>query len=48
MWRDGELTASSVAADIGAGLFYLAEADMESAGTIKFQLEDELFWPDVR
>jgi GNAT superfamily N-acetyltransferase len=48
MWRDGELTASSVAADVAAGLFHLAEADLEAAGTIKFQLEDKLFWPDIR
>jgi GNAT superfamily N-acetyltransferase len=48
MWRDGELTALSVASDVGAGLFHLAEADSEAAGTIKFQLEDKLFWPDVR
>jgi GNAT superfamily N-acetyltransferase len=47
MWRDGELTASSVADDVGAGLFHLAEADLEAAGTIKFQLEDKLFWPDI-
>jgi len=48
MWRDGELTASSVDVDVGVGLFHLAEADLEAAGTIKFQLEDNLFWPDIR
>jgi GNAT superfamily N-acetyltransferase len=48
MWRDGELTAETVAIDVGAGLFQLAEADHEAAGTIKFQLEDKLFWPDIR
>jgi hypothetical protein len=48
MWRDGELTAASVAADVAAGLFHLAEADLEPAGTIKFQLQDKLFWPDIR
>jgi GNAT superfamily N-acetyltransferase len=47
MWRDGELTASSVAADVGAGLFHLASAELEPAGTIKYQLEDKLFWPDI-
>jgi GNAT superfamily N-acetyltransferase len=47
MWRDGELTAESVAIDVAAGLFHLAQADNEAAGTIKFQLEDRLFWPDV-
>jgi GNAT superfamily N-acetyltransferase len=48
MWRDGELTDSSVAADVGTGLFHLAEVDLEAAGTIKFQLEDKLFWPDIQ
>jgi GNAT superfamily N-acetyltransferase len=47
MWRDGELTAASISVDVGAGLFYLVEADGEFAGTVKFQLEDKLFWPDV-
>jgi len=28
-------------------LFFLAESDGEPAGTIKYQLEDKLFWPDV-
>jgi GNAT superfamily N-acetyltransferase len=48
MWRDGELTASKIADDVRAGLFHLAEADLEPAGTIKFQLRDELFWPDIQ
>ena len=47
MWRDGELTAAGVAQEVAARQFYLAEANFEAAGTIKFQLEDKLFWPDV-
>lgn len=47
MWRDGELTDESIRADIAGGLFYIAESDLEAAGTIKFQLQDALFWPDV-
>src|SRR5688572_17035861 len=47
MWRDDELLPSHIAADVGAGLFHLAECDGEAAGVVKFQLEDELFWPDV-
>jgi GNAT superfamily N-acetyltransferase len=47
MWRDDELSSSRIAADIAAGLFFIAECDGELAGTIKFQLEDSLFWPDV-
>ena len=47
MWRDNELTAERVAADIAANLFYLAECSGELAGTLKFQLEDPQFWPDL-
>jgi GNAT superfamily N-acetyltransferase len=47
MWRDDELLPSRIAADVAAGLFFVAEYDGEAAGTVKFQLEDALFWPDV-
>jgi GNAT superfamily N-acetyltransferase len=47
MWKDGELLASRIAAEVDAGLFFVAECDGEVAGTITFQLEDLLFWPDV-
>jgi GNAT superfamily N-acetyltransferase len=47
MWRDNELAPERLAADVQAGLFFLAEKDGQAAGTIKFQLEDPLFWPDV-
>lgn len=47
MWRDEELVPARIAADVAAGLFIIAECDGEAAGVVKFQLEDELFWPDV-
>ena len=47
MWRDDELVSSRLAADVGAGLFFLAEQEGVAAGVVKFQLEDALFWPDV-
>jgi GNAT superfamily N-acetyltransferase len=47
MWRGDELSPPRVASDVEAGLFYVAECDGETAGVVKFQLEDELFWPDV-
>ncbi|MDB6020226.1 MAG: Ribosomal protein acetylase RimI and related acetyltransferase [Pedosphaera sp.] len=47
MWRDNELTVERVTADVTAGLFYLAECSGEPAGTLKFQIEDPLFWPDL-
>ena len=47
MWDTGELAPERIAADIAAGQFYMAMADGEPAGAIRFQLEDTLFWPDL-
>jgi hypothetical protein len=47
MWRDDELLPARIAEDVSSGLFFLAEIDGEAAGTIRFQLEDKLFWPDI-
>lgn len=51
MWREGELMPKRVLADISGaledGTFFVAECSGEIAGTLKFQLEDKQFWPDV-
>jgi hypothetical protein len=47
MWRADELSPETIAADVNAGLFFLAEKDSDAVATIKFQLTDHLFWPDV-
>jgi GNAT superfamily N-acetyltransferase len=47
MWETGELAPELIAADIAAGQFYIAMADGEPAGAIRFQLQDTLFWPDL-
>src|SRR5262249_55944369 len=47
LWRQDELQLNSISADVRSGLFFLAESDGEPAGTIKYQLEDKLFWADV-
>ena len=36
-----------IAEDVRSGLSFLAKCDGEAAGTVRFQLEEELFWPDV-
>jgi GNAT superfamily N-acetyltransferase len=41
------LLRNTITADVQSGLFFLAEYDGEPAGTIRYQLEDRLFWPDV-
>lgn len=47
LWRTGELEPERIAAEVGAGLFFLVECAGEAAGTVKFQLEDPVMWPDA-
>ncbi|MFN6463205.1 MAG: GNAT family N-acetyltransferase [Nostoc sp. DedVER02] len=47
LWGDSELSLESISEDVANGLFFIAEWAGEPAGTIKFQLEDLLFWPDI-
>ena len=47
MWDTGELAPGHIASEIRGGLFFVAETDGEAAGVIRFQLDDELFWPDL-
>ena len=47
LWRQDELQLNSISAEVCSGLFFLAESDGEPAATIKYQLEDKLFWPDL-
>ncbi len=48
LWQEAELEPAAISADVRAGLFFLAEHSGTPAGTVKFQLDDPLFWPDVR
>ena len=47
MWVEGELEEERVRTEAGSGMFVVAEVDGRMAGTIRFQLEDRLFWPDL-
>lgn len=47
MWEEGELAADRIASEIDAGLFFVAEVKGDPAGVIRFQLDDQLFWPDL-
>jgi GNAT superfamily N-acetyltransferase len=47
MWRDEELVPARIASDVQGGLFFIAESEDAVAGVVKFQLTDELFWPDA-
>ena len=47
MWDEGELAAGRVAGEIAAGLFFVGEIGGEPAGTLRFQIDDRIFWPDL-
>ncbi|MBH8575299.1 GNAT family N-acetyltransferase [Nostocaceae cyanobacterium CENA369] len=47
LWCDTEVSLKNISEDVAQGLFFLAECAGEPVGTIKFQLEDLLFWPDI-
>jgi hypothetical protein len=47
LWKTDELTPDMIGADVSSGLFWLADVDGTSAGCLRFQMEDRLFWPDV-
>ena len=47
MWDEGELTHEHIASEVRSGLFFVAERDGDAAGVIRFQLDDQLFWPDL-
>ena len=47
LWHDSEVSPASISKDVANGLYFIAELAGEPAGTIKFQLEDLLFWPDI-
>ena len=47
MWKGDELDPGQIVADVTAGRYYLAEHFGVSAGVMRFQLEDPLFWPEM-
>jgi len=47
MWIEGELEEERVRAEVEDGMFVVAEIEGQIAGALRFQLEDQLFWPDL-
>jgi GNAT superfamily N-acetyltransferase len=47
MWRLDELNTESISGDVAHGLFSLAWCSAEAVGTVRFQLDDPIFWPDL-
>jgi GNAT superfamily N-acetyltransferase len=47
LWRAESLEYALIAADVSAGLFFLAECSGHSAGVVRFQLDDSVYWPEM-
>jgi GNAT superfamily N-acetyltransferase len=47
LWPADLLAEASIAADVDAGLFWMAEVDGVPAGVARLQPSDPDFWPDV-
>src|SRR5262245_27397380 len=47
MWVEGELDEKCVRVEADRGMFVVGEVDGGVAGAMRFQLEDQLFWPDL-
>ena len=48
LWKVQDVSVERLREDVAAGFYVLAEANGQAAGTLKYQLEDPFFWPDVR
>jgi len=47
LWQPEELTPESIANDVGAGLHFVEWNSNDPVGVVRFQLRDDMFWPDV-
>jgi GNAT superfamily N-acetyltransferase len=47
LWQKNEVSPEGVRQDIESGLFYVAFYESCSAGVVKFQTEDPIFWSDI-
>ena len=47
MWHARELSPARISSDVASGLFFLGKYAEQAVGTIKFQLSDPEYWPDV-
>ena len=47
LWLESELEPDQIAADARTGQYFLATHAGAPIGTLRYQLEDALFWPDA-
>lgn len=47
LWPQDGLSADAIADDVRSGIYFIARMGGEAVGTLKYQLEDALVWPDI-
>jgi GNAT superfamily N-acetyltransferase len=47
LWRADELDETAIAAEVRAGLFWIADVDGVASGAVRLQTSDPDFWPEV-
>lgn len=47
LWAEEEIAREVIEGGVEAGLYFLAECGGQVAGTLRFELTDPDFWPDV-
>jgi GNAT superfamily N-acetyltransferase len=48
LWNVRDLSVECLNEDVAAGCYFLAEVEGQSAGTLRYALEDTVSWPDAR
>ncbi|MBN2297616.1 MAG: GNAT family N-acetyltransferase [Deltaproteobacteria bacterium] len=47
LWNSVELSPEHIAHDVENGEYYIAYLNGEPVGTFRYQLEDQVYWPDI-
>jgi GNAT superfamily N-acetyltransferase len=47
LWDEDELAPEQIASDVAKGLYFIADCLGNTAGVMRFQDEDALFWPEA-
>jgi acetyltransferase (GNAT) family protein len=47
LWTMSETSQDTISGDVGAGRYVLAEWEGAAVGTLRFQFDDAVSWPDV-
>lgn len=47
LWRYEELVPEQILSDVISGMYYLAYVGDKALGTLRYQIQDPIFWPEI-